>query len=179
MKREPVIAYLLLGSNVGDRLTCLQRADAALSAKLEVVDRSRVYETAAWGDRRQRAYLNQVIAVRTDLAPADLHRFTRSVETAMGRTEKGNYRPRTIDIDLLFYGHETVRTDDLEIPHPKIRFRRFVLTPLCDIAPELVHPVFGQTAAEMLEACRDSLPVDFYRPENGEDGTGGNTDGCE
>lgn len=166
MKTNSVIAYLLLGSNVGDRYASITKADAALSEKLTVIDRSPIYETAAWGDRRQRAYLNQAIAVRTDMAPEDLHRFTRSVETAMGRTEKGNYQPRTIDIDLLFYGDRTVRTETLEIPHPRIQLRRFVLIPLCEIAPDLVHPVLGQTISEMLESCRDNLPVSRYEPES-------------
>lgn len=158
-------AWLLLGSNIGDREAHLHSATKALGSHYRLLEASAIYETDAWGDRRQDAYLNQIVRFSVTDAPEELHRVTRDIERQMGRTEKGNFRPRKIDIDILFYGlrgEVIVDTPSLVIPHPKIQLRRFVLEPMAALDDELVHPVFGKSIAEMLEECEDGLEVRVY-----------------
>jgi 2-amino-4-hydroxy-6-hydroxymethyldihydropteridine diphosphokinase len=157
-----VNAFILLGSNVGERLQHLQEAARSLGEHFQIIAASAVYETDAWGDRSQEPYLNQALLIEVDKDPVQLHALTRAIEKKMGRMEKGNFRPRQIDIDILFYADEIIETDHLTIPHPRIQMRRFVLVPLTELDQNLVHPVFGKTIKEMLEECRDMLGVSVY-----------------
>ncbi|HLK18044.1 MAG TPA: 2-amino-4-hydroxy-6-hydroxymethyldihydropteridine diphosphokinase [Bryobacteraceae bacterium] len=144
-------SYLSLGSNLGDRESYLEQAIARLEAGgARVVRRSAVYETEPQDYLDQPRFLNMAVEVETDLAPRELLALIQSIESALGRQRTIPKGPRTIDLDILFYGDIVMTTAELEIPHPRIAQRRFVLDPLAEIAPELRHPVTHQTAGEML-----------------------------
>lgn len=125
----------------------------------KVVTASGIYQTEAWGPVPQPAYLNQVLHLHTGLGPMVLLRRLLQIETSMGRQRSERYGPRTIDIDILFYNDAILVTPELTLPHPRLHTRRFVLEPLYDVAPGLVHPVLGLTIAELLAACPDTLDV--------------------
>ena len=133
-------AYLGLGSNLGDRLAHLQRAVDALAATtgIRVVAVSDVYETAPVGGPAQDDFLNAVVAIDTDLAPRDLLAVAMDVEQREERVRTVRWGPRTLDVDILLYGDEQVDEPDLEIPHPRMHERAFVLAPLRDVAPDRV-----------------------------------------
>jgi 2-amino-4-hydroxy-6-hydroxymethyldihydropteridine diphosphokinase len=155
-----VLAYLLLGSNIGDRAAHLQQAQKALSAAAgELVAASSLYETAAWGLEDQPAFLNQALAVRTALSASALLAACQAAEQQAGRERLQRWGARTLDVDILLYGQEIIATPTLTVPHPALPARRFALLPLAQIAPQLVHPQLHQTVAELLAACPDPLPV--------------------
>lgn len=142
--------YLALGTNLGDRAANLWAARDGLAPKVRVTAASPVYETAPWGYPDQPAFLNQTLEAATDLEPGELLTYVKELEVRLGRTPSFRYGPRVIDIDVLFYDEQAVQTPALEIPHPRLAERAFVLAPLADLAPELRHPVTGRTVAEML-----------------------------
>lgn len=148
--------YLALGSNLGDREARLREAILRLEASdLLVVARSPVYETEPQDFREQGWFLNAVIEAQTDLFPLQLLAQTQAIEREMGRQHGRPGGPRTIDIDILLYGHFVIQTSQLTIPHRRMTQRRFVLEPLAAIAPDLRHPVTGATVREMLAAIED------------------------
>lgn len=158
-----VVAYLLLGSNLGDRAAYLRRAAQALAAGAgEVVAASALYETAAWGVEDQPAFLNQALAVRTTLAAPTLLAACLATEQQAGRERRQRWGSRTLDVDILLYGPEIIATPTLTVPHPALPARRFALVPLAEIAPQLRHPQRHQTIAALLAACPDPLPVHRY-----------------
>jgi 2-amino-4-hydroxy-6-hydroxymethyldihydropteridine diphosphokinase len=153
--------YLSLGSNIGDREGNLRKAVERLAAlDIRVLRASRIYETEPVDYKDQAWFLNQVVEAETSLFPMQLLTRTGRVERELGRTRTVRNGPRTIDIDILFYGAATVETARLEIPHPRIAQRRFVLAPLAELAPLLRHPVTHRTVREMLE----SAPPAVVRP---------------
>ena len=157
---DAVIAYLLLGSNIGDRAAHLQQARKALAAAAgKLVAVSSLYETAAWGLEDQPAFLNQALAVRTALSAPALLAACLATEQQAGRERLQRWGARTLDVDILLYGQEIIATPTLIVPHPALPARRFALLPLAQIAPHLVHPQLHQTVAELLAACPDPLPV--------------------
>ena len=144
-------AHLGLGSNVGDRETNLRDAVRRLeSDELRVTRRSSLYETAPRELLDQPWFLNAVVEIETSLFPLQLLRHVRKIEQDMGRRRVVPKGPRNIDIDILFYGRTIVHTAELEVPHPRIGERRFVLEPLAEITPDFRHPLTGKTAREML-----------------------------
>lgn len=147
------IVYLALGTNLGNRAANLKEAIAALSPQMEVKARSKVYETPPWGYAEQAKFLNQVVKVQTYVAPEPLLKHLKRLEVALGRKPTFQYGPRKIDIDILFYDDLILETPALTIPHPHVHERGFVLLPLMDIAPELVHPVQGKTVRDLLAGC--------------------------
>jgi 2-amino-4-hydroxy-6-hydroxymethyldihydropteridine diphosphokinase len=151
---ETVVA-LALGSNMGDRAAMLRKACLALSFVLRVTKTSRVYETAAAYITDQPAFLNAAIMATTPLIPQDLLYAIKSIETELGRIKTVRYGPRAIDIDILYYGNKMISDDVLQIPHPRMAERAFVLYPLADIAPNWVHPKTQQSVIEMLNSQRD------------------------
>ena len=146
--------YLALGSNIGDRETNLRAAIQSISgAGIPVLQESPVYETEPVGLTDQRWFLNMVVEAETALFPMQLLTRTGKIERALGRVRTVDNGPRTIDIDILLYGNAVIRTSRLEIPHPRMHERRFVLAPLADLAPGLRHPLLRQTVRQLLDAA--------------------------
>lgn len=145
--------YLSLGSNIGDREAYLRAAIKKLNERdVRVLRVSPAYETEPMDVADQRWFVNLVVEAQTELFPMQLLARTAKIERTLGRVRSKLKGPRTIDIDILLYGASRVKTASLEIPHPRMAERRFVLAPLADLAPELRHPVLGKTVREMLEA---------------------------
>ncbi len=148
------IVYLGLGSNVGDREANLRGARERLEAAgVRVLRASPLYETEPVEYTEQRWFLNQVVEVETGLFPLQLLARTARIEREMGRQRTVPKGPRTIDIDILLFGRTVMQRAELEIPHPRMAERRFVLAPLEDLAPDLRHPLTHKTVREMLEAA--------------------------
>jgi 2-amino-4-hydroxy-6-hydroxymethyldihydropteridine diphosphokinase len=154
------ISYLLIGGNQGDRLARLAAArDLIAAAGGDIGLASSIYETAAWGKTDQPAFLNQALKVATSRDARAWLLTLLDIEEKMGRLRLEKYGPRIIDIDILFFNNSIIRDPGLIIPHPEIRNRRFALTPLEEIAPLLIHPVFQKTVRELLAECTDPLAV--------------------
>lgn len=156
-------AYLLIGGNIGDREANLQQARAGLERTCgRLTAQSALYQTAAWGLHNQAPFLNQAVALETALTADELLRRILAVEASLGRKRDVKYGPRTVDIDVIFFGDAVVKTEGLTVPHPHLQARRFVLVPLQEIAPDLLHPVFKQTVTQLLDACPDNLAVQKF-----------------
>jgi 2-amino-4-hydroxy-6-hydroxymethyldihydropteridine diphosphokinase len=165
---EPVTAYLALGANLGDRQGQLQGARAALAATdgIRVTAASPLYETGAvGGPPGQPLYLTAVLRVETTLSCRALLERCLAVEARFGRRRLEQWGPRTLDIDLLFYGGAAVDEPGLVVPHPRLHQRRFVLTPLADLAPELHHPALGRSVLQLLTALGNGESVRLYARE--------------
>jgi len=151
-----ITAYLSLGSNLGDRYANLHEAVQRIErGGIHVTRLSSIYETEPQDLPDQPWFLNQIAEVETDLAPAALLTAMQKIEHEMGRERAVPKGPRTIDIDMLLYGEEVIQTPALQIPHPRMTTRRFVLEPLAELAPELRHPVTHRIIREHLPATRE------------------------
>ena len=148
---ESVVAYLGLGSNLGNRQDNLDRALDFLSQRLRIEKVSSVYDTEPVGNINQPRFLNMVCQVYTRLAPSELLTLAKGIEKKLGRIFGKPNAPRPIDIDILFYGDQVIETPELIIPHPRLTERAFVLIPLDEIAPDLVHPVNGKAVNQLLK----------------------------
>ena len=150
-------AFLSLGSNLGDREALLNQALERLQAAgVRTVRRSSIHETEPQDFRDQPWFLNMAVEVETDLTPRELLASIQKIEAELGRQRTIPKGPRTIDIDILFYANLIIGTPELEIPHPRLTERRFVLDPLSEIAPDLRHPVTGKTVREAQAALPQS-----------------------
>jgi len=156
---QPVTVYLGLGSNMGDRQGNLDRALAFLSQRMSLKKVSAIYDTEPVGNIHQPRFLNLVCQVQTRLSPMELLTLTKGIESKLGRVPGKPNSPRPIDIDILFYGDQVIKNPKLVIPHPRLTERAFVLVPLAEIAPDLVHPKSGQTIRELLKAVTETQGV--------------------
>ena len=161
--RPPV--FLGLGSNLGDREESLTRGIALLEADgFAVTARSSLYETEPVGGPPQGPYLNQVVHGKTDLTPEALLAACLRVEAGLGRVRRERFGPRTLDIDILLYGDRVQDAPGLELPHPRLHERLFVLVPLAEVGAEALHPRLGSTIAELKARCPDTSRVVVYVP---------------
>ncbi len=154
-----------LGSNVDDRETYIREALAAIRRidRTCILHASSLYESEPWGYRDQQAFLNQVIALETPLDPMVLLKSFQCIESDLGRIRERVWGPRTIDIDILLFDDLIIRTPELQIPHPLLARRRFVLIPLAEIDPELRIPDLDLTVREVLALCTDRGEVNLYK----------------
>lgn len=163
MSRSPIASvYLALGANLGDRAANLKAAIAALPTWMQLQSCSPVYETEPWGYTDQPAFLNQAVAGQTALPPEDLLLHLKDLEATLGRKPTFHYGPRAIDIDILMYDDLILDTPTLILPHPRLHERAFVLAPLADIAPDLVHPRLGISMRDLLAAA-DRTGVELFQ----------------
>lgn len=158
-------AYLITGSNLGDRLHMLEQALLTIHNEIGIVlNQSSIYETTPWGFDHPTMFLNQVLEVETPLDSETLLHRLLVLEKKLGRTRKGTrYCARSIDIDLLFYDNSIINTETQIIPHPRIAERKFVLIPLCELAPSFWHPLLNMTVEQLLDQCKDTSEVRIFR----------------
>ncbi|MFH0812549.1 MAG: 2-amino-4-hydroxy-6-hydroxymethyldihydropteridine diphosphokinase [Pseudomonadota bacterium] len=153
--------FIGLGSNQGEKIrNCEQACDEILKLNgFSLVAQSSWYRTEPWGRNDQEWFINGVIQLKTGLPPHELLKHCKEIELRLGRKDNGRWGPRPIDIDLLFYDHLTMTSPDLEIPHPRIHHRKFVLIPMAEIAPQLIHPVFKNDIKHLLDNVSDQNKV--------------------
>ncbi len=158
--------FLGLGTNLGDRENNLLMAVKMIREEIgSQIDCSSVYETEPWGFLSDKPFLNMVVRVTTSLKPREVLEKALMIEARLGRLRGvRRYISRTMDIDILLYGTDVIRREYLEIPHPKIAVRRFVLEPLRELAPEMIHPVLKVTFSELLMKCMDKCTVSAKHP---------------
>ena len=155
---DPTTVYLGLGSNLGNRESNLDTAIRLLGERMRIGKKSSLYDTEPIGKKDQPRFLNLVVQVYTRLTPENLLKLAKGIELRLGRHSRTG-EPRPIDIDILLFGNMVVRTPDLVIPHPRLEEREFVLAPLAEIAPDLVHPLTGNTMKQMREALKEKQGV--------------------
>ena len=155
------VAYIGFGSNIGDRLAHIQNAIHALSKTegITLQKISSVYKTDPVGYEAQAEFLNGVAAIQTSLSPLSLLHILKDIETEVGRQHRIRWGPREIDLDILIYGDLCLQTEKLIIPHPEMHLRGFVLVPLAEIAPDLVHPIFQESIQTLLNRLDDDKSI--------------------
>jgi 2-amino-4-hydroxy-6-hydroxymethyldihydropteridine diphosphokinase len=152
------LTYLGLGANLGDRIQNIQRAIEKIvrHPRIELFKKSAFYETKPWGIKNQPDFINTVIEIKTSLPPLNLFKFLKQIERKLGREKRTRWGPREIDIDILLYGNLVLENCSLKIPHPEMIERDFVLIPLAEIAPDLIHPVVQKTIRDLVRIKRFS-----------------------
>lgn len=154
---------ILLGTNLDNRLINLQKAELEIGHRVGAVfQRSKIYQTAPWGNLEQEDFLNQILIVESNKNPHEVLSLLLTIELEMGRVRNQQYEPRIIDLDIIYFGDEIIETKDLIVPHPFIQDRRFTLVPLVELIPNLVHPVFKRTNYELLLQTTDDSSVIIY-----------------
>lgn len=158
------IVFLGIGTNMGMRESNLDNALEKIEEYIgPVIKSSAIYETEPWGFRAKGEFLNIVVKIQTELSPHDLLDKILNIETLLGRIrKKKRYSSRVIDIDILLYDDIIIHEPDLKIPHPLLHERKFVLVPLCEIAPDMIHPVLKKSFSSLLEICEDTGDVKKY-----------------
>lgn len=153
--------YLLLGSNLGDRVQLIEDAVSKINLRVgQVLSRSSFYETAAWGNENQPSFLNVALGVETGFSPLEVLAKVLEIEQELGRVRLEKWGSRLIDIDVILYDNLVVDEKDvLQVPHPQMQNRKFVLEPLAEIAPDYLHPVLEKTVSVLLQNLTDNLTV--------------------
>jgi 2-amino-4-hydroxy-6-hydroxymethyldihydropteridine diphosphokinase len=152
--------FLLTGGNIGDRKKNVEIAAAFIQKEIgSIVQSSKIYETEAWGITDQASFYNQVLLIESKFSAKEILQKILKIEEGMGRVRTIKNAARIIDIDILFFNHEVINEPNLNVPHPEIVNRRFVLTPLNELAPNLVHPVLNKSIHYLLANCKDELKV--------------------
>lgn len=155
-------AYLLIGGNMGDREKYMEQAKEGLEELGNIQRSSRIYETAAWGVEDQPSFLNQAICLNTNFSPHNLLEETQRLERRLDRVREKVWHERTMDIDIIYYDDDVIDTKLLQVPHPRMQDRNFVLVPLAEIAPNLPHPILGKTTETLLHQCPDELQTKVW-----------------
>lgn len=159
-------SFILLGSNMGDREVVLDNAIKEIEKRCgRIVNKSSLYESEPWGFNTDLYFLNQAIAVETDLEPHDLLKELLTIEAELGRRRNENhigYESRPIDLDIIYIDDMINDDDDLILPHPRMHLRRFVLVPLSEISPDFVHPILRESNSTLLDRCEDQSEVRLY-----------------
>lgn len=154
------IVFISLGGNLGNTLEIFKNSSLEIEKKIgRITAFSKIYQTAAWGKTDQPDFLNQVISVETELIPEKILSELLAIELFFGRRRDVIWGPRTLDLDILFVGNQVISSEYLDIPHPQIAHRRFVLIPMAEIAPHFMHPVLQQSMMELLEQTTDLQSV--------------------
>lgn len=152
--------YLLFGSNQGDQASLLERACIRIQNSCGMlVERSSAYLSEPWGFDAEEWFMNELLVVETELEPDELMDKLMEIETELGRVrhpETKGYCSRTVDLDILYYGDQVIRTEKVTAPHPRLHLRKFALMPLCEIIPDFLHPVFNLSQKELLDRCPDT-----------------------
>lgn len=155
--------YILFGSNMGDKGSIFDQACLYINNRCgQVLQVSSPYESEPWGFETEEWFLNRMIVIKTRMNPEDLLRQLLEIERELGRErhpENEGYVSRTADLDIIYYGDRIILTELLTIPHPRLHRRRFALLPMCEVAPDMVHPVLGLTQRDLLARCPDTLLV--------------------
>ncbi len=155
--------YILFGSNMGDKKRLFGQACSLINNRCgPIVAISSAYDSEPWGFEAEEWFLNRLVVVETCLSPDALMEQLLGIESELGRVrapERDGYASRTVDLDILYYGDRVVRTEMASVPHPRLHLRRFALLPLCELVPDMVHPVLQCTQKELLEACPDDSVV--------------------
>ena len=158
--------FVLLGSNLGDRELLVNQASKMIGERCgKIVAKSRLYESEPWGFKSEHWFLNQVVKVETALSPDDLMKELLEIEKELGRDRSvphEGYVSRPMDLDILYFGNEIIDNQMVTAPHPRLHERRFTLLPLCDVAPDFVHPVMKKTNLQLLDECQDAGKVNIY-----------------
>jgi len=160
--QQSVISYLGIGSNLGDPIETCRTAlrEIAFLKNVQVLRRSSLYRTEPVGDKLQDWFVNGVVEVRTTFTAPQLLKALQLVERALGRERRERWGPRTIDIDILLYGQEIIKTESLVVPHPELHRRRFVLVPINEIAPYVIHALYGISMKGLLDRLEDDHTVE-------------------
>lgn len=158
--KKYINVFLGIGSNIGNRAGNIHDAIGLLEKNVgKIAKKSHVYETQPWGEPNQDPFYNQVVMLNTTLDPRDLLDKISRIERELGRERKEKWGPRVIDIDILFYGKRVIRDKGLEIPHPELHKRGFVLVPMMEIAPEFEHPILNKQIDDLYMNCEDESAV--------------------
>ena len=153
--------YLLLGGNLGNKQQVFAEARTRLEEQVGIISaQSAIYETEPWGFESEDLFWNQALELKTTLSPEEVLKQTQLIELELGRIRKEKqYDSRIIDIDILFFGDQIIKTANLTVPHPRIQERKFALVPLYEIAADFIHPIFRKSLRELLDECPDQLKV--------------------
>ncbi len=161
------MVFIALGSNLGNRFEMLQKAVSQLNQEVGKIESvSRVFETPAWGFESDR-FLNSCVEIKTKHTPLELINILTEIENKLGRNrdESSEYRARSIDLDILLFNNCTINYKHLQIPHPQMEFRQFVLVPLADIAADIIHPKLNKTIIELQKICPDDSALSLWNEE--------------
>jgi 2-amino-4-hydroxy-6-hydroxymethyldihydropteridine diphosphokinase len=161
-----VIAYIGIGSNIGDKTANCQTAVECLAEAGRIIAVSSFYYTEPVGYKEQEDFINAAASLETNRSPSELLAICHAIEDRLGRRRTVRWGPRTVDLDILLYGDLVVKRAELVIPHPLMAMRRFVLAPLVEIAPAIIHPVLNKTMIQLLSELQNSHTVMKCKPVN-------------